>query len=107
MAVRVWSRVQVLRPRASTSGGQSGGGAWGRMVLDAIVEDGVELEAEDGAGDPLVIAAQDAKDVQLRQLSERSVRGRRGVESRTAHRTVCHLCPARRLWVASWARWDR
>jgi hypothetical protein len=65
-AVRVWRKVHVERPRASTSGGQSGG--WeGRAV--AVVEGGVVLvlgvEVE---GSFFVMAAQEAKEVQERQL---------------------------------------
>ena len=50
----VCKRVQVLRPRTSTSGGQSGGGAVGVLVEEEVCF--------------LVRAAQEAKEVQERQL---------------------------------------
>lgn len=61
MAVRAWRSVQVLRPRVSTSGGQSGRGSWSR------VEEGEEDVGEFWVWD-FVKAAQEAKDVQVRHL---------------------------------------
>lgn len=61
----LWRRVQVERPRASTSGGQSG---WD-------VESGTEEEEGEEAVVALLVevwdlvtAAQEAKEVQLRHL---------------------------------------
>ena len=51
-AVMEWRRVQEERPRSSTSGGQSAGGATGRTPL------GVFFEAE----------KKSAEEVQVRQL---------------------------------------
>lgn len=53
-------RVQVERPSCSTSGGQSGGGMAGE-------EEGVVDDAEGAVWD-LVRAAQEAREVQVRQL---------------------------------------
>ena len=53
-------KVQVLRPRTSTSGGQSSGSV--ACVPVRVVEVGVVLVSF------LVMAAQDAKEVQERQL---------------------------------------
>ncbi len=45
MAAMEWSRVQVLRPRASTSGGQSFGGGWVlRVALAWVVKEAKELQ---------------------------------------------------------------
>jgi hypothetical protein len=54
-----WRRVHVLRPRVSTSGGQSFGGDGG-VAAEALRED-------------LVCEAQAAKDVQERQLEGEGV----------------------------------
>ena len=61
----MWRKVQVERPRASTSGGQSGGGS---LV-------GVEVEVEVGvvgrvlaAVSFLIMARQEETEVQVRQL---------------------------------------
>ncbi len=70
------------------------------VVLGAAEEEVVE----EGAVWVLVRAAQEAKDVQLRQLwccaslAEETFEG-----DREEMATVFHLCPARRLWEASWA----
>ena len=70
----VWRSVQVERPRTVTSGGHSGRaeaeGVWLESVPEVpngVEEEEVEVEEEE-AGEPLVIAAQDAKSVQERQL---------------------------------------
>ena len=65
MAVRAWRRVQVLRPSSSTSGGQSD---CGEVVVDACAV--AEAETVNGGEEfwAFVIAAQDAKEVQERQL---------------------------------------
>lgn len=59
-------RVQVERPSCSTSGGQSGGGMVGVEVTaeeaEAVVDDA------EGAVWDLVRAAQEAREVQVRQL---------------------------------------
>ena len=61
----MWRKVQVLRPRTSTSGGQSSG----RVVACGVVR---VVVVGDGAGvlrvSFLVMAAQAAKEVQERQL---------------------------------------
>ncbi len=73
MAVMLCRRVQVERPSWSTSGGQSGGGAGsGVMVCDRgeeAVVGGMEVdEEEEEEGWDLVRAAQEAMEVQVRQL---------------------------------------
>ena len=67
-AVSVWRKVQVLRPRTSTSGGQSDG----RVVAVRVVEGGVAGEGL--VVSFLVIEAQAAKEVQERQLCSCTVR---------------------------------
>lgn len=61
MAVIECSRVQVERPSSSTSGGQSGGGV--ETMLDVEGVEVLDVEVWD-----LVRAAQEAKEVQVRQL---------------------------------------
>jgi hypothetical protein len=70
VAVRAWRKVQVLRPSSSTSGGQSDRGG---VVADAcaVAAGGGGLEVVDGEEIwAFVIAAQDAKVVQERQLQQ-------------------------------------
>lgn len=64
--MRECSRVQVLRPSSSTSGGQSEGAMGGATAADA--EAAVELLA--GLVDDLIIANQSAEDVHVRQLQK-------------------------------------
>ena len=59
-------KVQVERPSASTSGGQSGGGSWVEAEDVEVVEWVVDGVAE--ALSFLVMAAQEEKEVQERQL---------------------------------------
>jgi hypothetical protein len=68
VAVKAWRKVQVLRPSSSTSGGQSE--CNGGVADVAVVVAGVEAKAVLGVEElwVFVIAAQDAKDVQERQL---------------------------------------
>lgn len=56
----VWRRVQVWRPRESTSGGQSGAGV---EVVATVVGVWEEVERE-----VRIMAAQSAEEVQVRQL---------------------------------------
>ena len=58
----MWRKVQVLRPRTSTSGGQSSGSVVGCGVVRVV--DGGEFLVVSF----LVMAAQAAKEVQERQL---------------------------------------
>lgn len=68
MAVRVWRRVQVERPRTATSGGQSGrvGDSGGKEEVEVVVEE-EEVVVVEGLWD-FVRAAQEARDVQVRHL---------------------------------------
>jgi len=56
----VWRRVQVWRPRESTSGGQSGAGV---VVVETVGGFLGEVERE-----VRIMAAQSAEEVQVRQL---------------------------------------
>jgi hypothetical protein len=69
VAVRAWRKVQVLRPSVSTSGGQSEFTS-GEVGVEVVVEDDEVWAATGGLEDiwAFVIAAQDANDVQERQL---------------------------------------
>ncbi len=67
-AVRACKRVQVERPRASTSGGQFGGGPAGGCEFGGREERGRALVLGEERVDFLVWAAQSAKEVQVRQL---------------------------------------
>jgi hypothetical protein len=60
-----WRRVQVLRPRASTSGGQSAGTDESGVSVSWVVEVFGEEELEDFI---LIKARQLAIEVQVRQL---------------------------------------
>lgn len=96
MAVRAWRRVQVERPSSSTSGGQLdvvGEGVRSvesaAAVAAVVVAGAVFLDVE-----LFIIDSHAADEVQVRQLWVVSRVGlRRGVVL-----TVCHLCPAPRLW---------
>lgn len=63
-------KVQVERPRASTSGGQSVGGGW--VYVEAVVEGGVVVVVVSEVGRVegvfFVMASQEATEVQERQL---------------------------------------
>jgi hypothetical protein len=65
VAAKVCRRVQVERPSSATSGGQSGGKVETKLDVELVVEAGelVDVEVWD-----LVRAAQEAKEVQVRQL---------------------------------------
>jgi hypothetical protein len=68
VAVRAWRKVQVLRPSVSTSGGQSEFASGG---VGMVVVDGEGVWAATGGLEEVwafVIAAQDANDMQDRQL---------------------------------------
>jgi hypothetical protein len=65
VAVKVCRRVQVERPSSATSGGQSGGGVETRLDVEVVMEAG---ELEDVEVWDLVRAAQEANEVQVRQL---------------------------------------
>lgn len=70
VAVMEWRRVHVLRPRASTSGGQSGGSSedvvdWAREAEDEAEAVGDDF---DGVDFMRVRARQSAMDVQVRHL---------------------------------------
>lgn len=68
------SRVQVERPRASTSGGQSAGSVEAEVEVEADeLEDEDEGKAEADKADR-VIARQEATSVQLRHLQRREER---------------------------------
>jgi hypothetical protein len=74
VAVRAWRKVQVLRPSSSTSGGQSD--CEGVVVDACAVAGGGGFEVVDGEEVwAFVIAAQDAKEVQERQLQPIEVSG--------------------------------
>lgn len=106
-AERVWRKVQVERPRASTSGGQSGGRGeevvvgWVVVVVEVEVVGGVLLAAEVSF---FAMASQAETEVQERQLDGWSgsrvffgcsycfCKGGWGL-------TVCRLYPALRPWV--------
>lgn len=60
MAEMVWRRVQVWRPRESTSGGQSGVGVAVVETVGGIWEE-VDREVR-------IMAAQSAEEVHVRQL---------------------------------------
>lgn len=92
-AVRAWRNVQVERPSCSTSGGQSDDGV--RVVEKEARED----ERPESAVDFLVMEAQEAKEVQERQLErlEVLVLGEDDLLSGRGRGTVCHLFPGRRL----------
>ena len=102
----------MCRPRVSTSGGQSGGGADGELVeVAAVMEVAGEVEAaEDESWEVsfLLSAAQAANEVQLRHLctAQRVSRLRsEGKTSRgTRRHTAFHPGLVRRPWEVSWAR---
>ncbi len=93
-------KVQVERPRASTSGGQSGGceveGEGEVEVVGWVVVGGVRLLA---AVSFLVMASQEETEVQERQLGVVSCNAYVGMEMAKVKLTVCHLYPALRPWV--------
>ena len=63
----MWRKVQVERPRVSTSGGQSGGRESGVVVVVVGVGEGLLV----GVGEDvsfLVMASQEETEVQERQL---------------------------------------
>jgi hypothetical protein len=101
LAEREWRRVQVERPRSSTSGGQSGGGLWAGW--GRVEETGRERV------DFLVCAAQSAKEVQERQLEIGSVCCLEVLYRLVKKEafTVSRLFLERRLWGISLAlrRW--
>lgn len=76
MAVMEWSNVQEERPRASTSGGQSGGieGVDAVAVVAAAV---VPVTLPGFAVSFLAMAIHDATLVQLRQLEKYQIQGSR------------------------------
>ena len=59
----------MLRPRTSTSGGQSAGGDSSATAAEVVFDDGVVSEVEELAVCFLVIATQEAKEVQERHLA--------------------------------------
>ena len=71
MAVRAWRKVQVLRPSSSTSGGQSdrgGAGCGGGGVVVVVVVYFLVVVVEEEEVWAFIIAAQEATEVQERQL---------------------------------------
>lgn len=71
VAARECSRVHVLRPSSSTSGGHSGAAA--RLVTAAAAE---VLLPGPGFVEDFIIASQSAEEVHVRQLQENDQRGR-------------------------------
>jgi hypothetical protein len=95
-------RVQVERPSVSTSGGQSereAGGSGSVEVDEEVEEDDEGEDEEEALVWDLVMAAQAAKDVQVRQLGWGFQYDR--LELERAKRTVFHLYRGRRLWAVS------
>lgn len=75
----MWRKVQVERPRRSTSGGQFGGrvvgGSWAVAVVDGVVDEDEDVRSEGcaeeeggGAFCCFVMAAQAPKEVHDRHL---------------------------------------
>lgn len=101
MAVKVCRRVQVERPSSATSGGQSGGGVETKLDVEVV---GEAAELEDVEVWDLVRAAQEAKEVQVRQLSRGLCQQNWPIDVRgKGNATVFRPCPAQCLWVAFWA----
>lgn len=94
----MWRKVQVERPRASTSGGQSGGrvGVFRVGVVVVVREEGERVGEEVVEVSFFVMASQEATEVQERQLFGFFLLEICLFVDGVGRRTVCHLCPARR-----------
>lgn len=121
VAARECRKVQVERPRSSTSGGHSGlvVGAWEELLVAveaAVVMDlGIVTEEDGVEASPgwdwdllcdcgcncacLESARHDAADVQRRHLLHRLVRMSHSWSLEESIHTVCHLYPGPCLWA--------
>ena len=96
VAVKVCRKVQVERPRVSTSAGQSGGSSGAVLV-------GGKADPPKPVVDLLVAAAQEAKEVQLRHLGVEVSPVRVALRRRhSGNLTVFHLLQVQRPLESSW-----